>query len=158
IAVRAVLLFVLGMALTQLGAPMMVILSFYGLYFLLVLPVLKWRPVVLAALAALWAIAGPLLSFLVRIPLQDAAGGGAIAFTDLTTTADAGSAVLRLFLTGAYPVLTWMPFVLAGLAIGRLDLRSSQVRRWLGGTGVVLAGLGYGTSWIALYLLGGLRA
>src|SRR5699024_6229772 len=35
IAVRAVLLFVLGMALTQLGAPMMVILSFYGLYFLL---------------------------------------------------------------------------------------------------------------------------
>src|SRR5699024_1596112 len=48
--------------------------------------------------------------------------------------------------------------VLAGLAIGRLDLRSSQVRRWLGGTGVVLAGLGYGTSWIALYLLGGLRA
>lgn len=158
IAVRAVLLFVLGMALTQLGTPMMVILSFYGLYFLLALPVLRLRPVALAVIAAAWAIASPLISFVVRMPLNTKIIGGTISFGDLTTLPEAGSAALRLVLTGAYPVLTWMPFVLAGLAIGRLDLRSTVVRTRMLGTGVGLAVLGYGGSWLALHVFGGLRA
>lgn len=158
IAVRAVLLFVLGMALTELGTPMMVILSCYALYFLLALPVLRLRPVTLVVIAAVWAVVGPLLSFALRMPLDTDTVGGAISFSDLTSLPDAGSAVLRLFLEGTYPVLTWMPFVLAGLAIGRLDLRSAAVRLRLLGTGVGLAALGYGGSWIALHVFGGLRA
>ncbi|WP_223839265.1 hypothetical protein [Saccharopolyspora pogona] len=48
IAVRAVILFVLGMGLT-LGAPIMVILSFYAVYVVLALPVLRVSPGVLAS-------------------------------------------------------------------------------------------------------------
>ncbi|KAA5825876.1 DUF1624 domain-containing protein [Saccharopolyspora hirsuta] len=159
IAVRAVVLFALGMALTQLGTPMMVILSFYALYFLLTLPFLRLRPAALLVLAAVWAIAGPVASFFLRgaIGSGDTAGG-ALAFSDLTSWDAAVAGFQRLLLDGAYPVLTWMPFVLAGLAVGRLDLRSTAVRLKLLISGVVLAVVGTGGSWLALHVFGGVRA
>lgn len=158
IVVRAVILFVLGMALTQLGAQMMVILSFYALYFLLALPFLRVRPAVLAVIAAVWAIAGPLASFAIRSTRTSVdAVGGAMSFSNLTSWDDAVAGFLRLLLDGAYPVLTWMPFVFAGLAVGRLDLRSTAVRLRLLISGVVLAAIGAGGSWLALNVFGGLR-
>ena len=42
-----------------------------------------------------------------------------------------GVGVLDLLLTGFYPAITWMAFVTAGMALGRLDLTSSTVRRRL---------------------------
>ncbi|RKT81957.1 Protein of unknown function [Saccharopolyspora antimicrobica] len=159
IAVRAVVLFVLGMVLTQLGAQMMVILSFYALYFLLALPFLRVRPAVLAVIAAVWTIAGPIASFFIRGAWTSAdTVGGALSFTDLTSWDTAGAGFQRLLLDGAYPVLTWMPFVFAGLAVGRLDLRSTAVRLRLLISGVVLAVIGAGSSWLALNVFGGLRA
>ncbi|MCI2418038.1 DUF1624 domain-containing protein [Saccharopolyspora sp. K220] len=158
IAVRAAILFVLGMALTQLGTPVMVILSFYAVYFLLALPVLRLSPAVLAVLAGIWAVVAPLLSFFIRRSLGEQTAGGALSFSDLATPSDAGAGLLRLLLDGAYPVLTWMPFVLVGLAVGRLDLRSTAVRLRLLGTGVGLAVLGSGGSWLALHVFGGLQA
>lgn len=159
IAVRAAILLVLGMALTQLGAPIMVILSFYAVYFVLALPVLRVSPGVLLALAGAWALLAPQVSFLLRsrVASQETAGG-ALSFSDLTSLPDAGAGVLRLLLDGAYPVLTWMPFVLVGLAVGRLDLRSTAVRLRLLVTGLGLAGIGFGGSWFALHVFGGLRA
>ncbi|GAA4614917.1 heparan-alpha-glucosaminide N-acetyltransferase domain-containing protein [Saccharopolyspora hordei] len=160
VAVRAVVLFLLGMVLTQLGAPMMVILSFYALYFLLALPFLRVRPAVLAVLAAVWAVAGPVVSFVVRsaLPGSGSTAGGALSFTDLTSWDTAVAGVQRLLLDGAYPVITWMPFVFAGLAVGRLDLRSTAVRLRLLVTGVVLTVVGAGGSWLALHVFGGVRA
>ncbi|MER7014741.1 heparan-alpha-glucosaminide N-acetyltransferase domain-containing protein [Saccharopolyspora sp. NPDC000359] len=159
IAVRAALLFVLGMALTQLGTPMMVILSFYALYFLLTLPFLRLRPAVLLVLAAVWAVAGPVASFLIRGAISSGdTAGGALAFSDLTSWDAAVAGFQRLLLDGAYPVLTWMPFVLTGLAVGRLDLRATAVRVKLLVSGVVLAVLGTVGSWLALHVFGGVRA
>ncbi|GAA4831924.1 heparan-alpha-glucosaminide N-acetyltransferase domain-containing protein [Saccharopolyspora rosea] len=158
IAVRAALLFVLGMALTQLGAPIMVILSFYGVYFLLALPLLRLRPGALLATAAVWALVAPQLSFVLRQPMDADSGGGALSFSDLTSLSGAGTGLLNLLLTGTYPVLTWMPFVLTGLALGRCDLRSTAVRVRLFAGGVGLAVLGYGSSWLALNVFGGLRS
>ena len=58
----------------------------------------------------------------------------------------------RLLLTGAYPVLTWMPFLLAGMAIGRLGpVRSSGP---LIAGGPVGALVGYRGSWLAVDVLG----
>ncbi|MHA6798630.1 heparan-alpha-glucosaminide N-acetyltransferase domain-containing protein [Bounagaea algeriensis] len=158
IAVRAVALLLLGMVLTELGAPIMVILSFYGVYFLLALPLLRMPPAVLAATAAVWALLGPVISFALRSGLEQSTAGGAIAFSDVASPADAGQAVLRLLLTGTYPVLTWMPFVLAGMALGRLDLRANAVRLRVFATGAGLAVLGYGGSWLGLHVFGGVRA
>jgi uncharacterized membrane protein len=158
IAVRAAILFVLGMALTQVAVPIMVILAFYAIYFVLALPFLRMSPRALAILAGCWALAGPVVSFLIRDQLPPAdIVGGALSFSDLSSPASAGAGFLRLLVEGAYPVLTWMPFVLAGLAVGRLNLRSTAVRLRLLATGVGLAVLGIGGSWLALHVFHGIR-
>ncbi|MFF6948608.1 heparan-alpha-glucosaminide N-acetyltransferase domain-containing protein [Streptomyces iakyrus] len=160
IAVRAAILFVLGVALAQISTEVIVILSFYALYFVSALPLLHVRPRVLAVLAAAWAVAGPVVSFFMRREMEgsEGTGGGALMFSDLTSLSDAGSGLLRLLLDGTYPVMTWMPFVLAGLAVGRLDLRSTAIRRRLLAAGVALAVVGSGGSWLALHVFGGVEA
>ncbi|MFF9030250.1 heparan-alpha-glucosaminide N-acetyltransferase domain-containing protein [Streptomyces iakyrus] len=160
IAVRAAILFVLGMALAQISTEVIVILSFYALYFLLALPLLRVPPRFLAVLAAAWAVAGPVVSFFLRREVEgsEGTGGGALMFRDLTSLSDAGSGLLRLLLDGTYPVMTWMPFVLAGLAVGRLDLRSTTIRLRLLAAGVALAVVGSGGSWLALHAFGGIEA
>ncbi|MEU3889419.1 heparan-alpha-glucosaminide N-acetyltransferase domain-containing protein [Streptomyces sp. NPDC029041] len=160
IAVRAAILFVLGMALAQISTEVVVILSFYALYFLLALPLLRVPPSRLAVLAAAWAVAGPVMSFFIRREVEGNVGtsGGALMFSDLTSLSDAGSGLVRLLLEGTYPVMTWMPLVLAGLAVGRLDLRSAAIRLRLLAAGVALAVAGSGGSWLALHVFGGIEA
>ncbi|NYH77488.1 putative membrane protein YeiB [Actinopolyspora biskrensis] len=154
IAVRAAVLFVIGLVLTTLNVPAMVILAFYGVLFVLSIPVLRLRTTALATLAAVFAVAGPIASFLIRstTPPRKIIGytPGLADFTSLDGLAHAFRALL---LTGAYPVLTWIPFLLAGMALGRLDLRA--VRGRLVGIGAALGLLGYGTSWLALNVFGG---
>ncbi|GAA5135352.1 heparan-alpha-glucosaminide N-acetyltransferase domain-containing protein [Pseudonocardia adelaidensis] len=156
VAVRAVLLAALGIGLVPISSGPMVILPVYGVEFLLVLPLLFTRARTLAWTAAVWAVAGPLLSFALRSRMEVTTLGGTIAPSDLTSFSAAGEAVVRLLLTGAYPVLTWMPFLLAGMAIGRLDLVRSAGRLIAGG--LVGATLGYGGSWLAVDVLGGRQA
>ncbi|SDQ19974.1 DUF1624 domain-containing protein [Actinopolyspora saharensis] len=66
IAVRALVLFVIGLVLTTLNVPAMVILAFYGVLFVLAIPVLRLRTTALASLAAVFAVAAPIASFLIR--------------------------------------------------------------------------------------------
>ncbi|MBP2369501.1 heparan-alpha-glucosaminide N-acetyltransferase domain-containing protein [Pseudonocardia parietis] len=163
VAVRALLLVGLGLVLAAVSTGPMVILVVYGVEFLLVLPLLFARPVVLAMIAAVWAVAGPLLSFALRSvlpgPRNDAGQlllGNVMHASDLTSAAGLVRALDTVLLSGAYPVLTWMPFLLLGMAIGRLDLRACAGRLLAGG----LAGatIGYGGSWLAMDVLGGRQA
>jgi uncharacterized membrane protein YeiB len=155
IAVRAAVLFALGLVLAAISTGPMVILAFYAVMFVLVLPLLWLRPAALLAWAAGWALVGPQVSFVLRRVIETNTIGGAVAPSDLTSWGEAGEAALRLLLTGAYPVATWMPFVLLGLAVGRLDLRSSAVQVRLAVAGVGAAAIGYGGSWLAVDVLGG---
>ena len=156
IAVRAAILFPLGLALTSMQVPAQVILAFYAVLFLLSIPLLRLRAGVLGALAAGTAIAGPLVSFWIR---KTAGQADELGFTpslaDLTSLGGLGRAFQAILLDGAYPVLTWIPFMLAGMAVGRLDLRARAVRLRLAGVGAALALLGYGGSWLALNAFGG---
>ncbi len=160
IAVRAVLLVVLGLLLAVISTGPMVILVVYGVLFWLLLPVLFAPARALAVAAAVWAVAGPLLSWVLRARFgstTDAAGrtvlGATVHPADLTSPAGLLHALDTVLLSGAYPVLTWMPFLLLGMALGRLDLRSAGVRLLTGGALGALAG--YGGSWLALDVLGG---
>ncbi|MFP5071974.1 heparan-alpha-glucosaminide N-acetyltransferase domain-containing protein [Pseudonocardia nantongensis] len=153
VAVRAVLLIVFGVALAGISSGPMVILAVYGVEFLLVLPVLCTRARTLATAAAVWAMAGPLLSFALRSGMSVQTLGGTVSPTDLTAPGSALDALVRVLLTGAYPVLTWMPFLLLGMALGRLDLPRYAGRLVAGGLGGAL--LGYGGSWLAVDVLGG---
>ncbi|MCO7195910.1 heparan-alpha-glucosaminide N-acetyltransferase domain-containing protein [Pseudonocardia sp. McavD-2-B] len=160
IAVRGLLLVVLGLLLAEISSGPMVILVVYGVLFWLLLPVLFAPARALAVAAAVWAVAGPLLSWVLRARFgspTDADGqtvlGATVHLSDLTSPAGLVHALDTVLLSGAYPVLTWMPFLLLGMAVGRLDLRTA-------GTGLVAGGaagavLGYGGSWLALDVLGG---
>src|SRR5690606_19554878 len=51
-----------------------------------------------------------------------------------------------------YPVVTWIVFPLAGLAVGRTDLRSPRTAGWLVAGGALAALVGYTTGHLATEL------
>jgi hypothetical protein len=122
------------MALVELDPPIAVILTNYGLLFLLAIPLLGLRPRTLMWLCAGWVVVVPLLSQAWRAHLP-AGPGDQIGLADLT---DPVGLLTRLALTGYYPVLTWLAYLLAGLAVGRLHLRRLGVAVGLTLGGVLL--------------------
>ncbi|MDR6867067.1 peptidoglycan/LPS O-acetylase OafA/YrhL [Microbacterium resistens] len=158
--VRAALLAACGGLLTALGTPVVVILASFGLWFALVTPFLRLGARPLFLIAGAWAVLGPPLSFVLRSTLPAAgpftnAGpvAGPVAGPITGPVTDAGELLWSGLVSGDYPALTWMPFVLAGLATGRLDLSSARIRVRLGAVGAGLATLAYGGS--ALFLATG---
>jgi uncharacterized membrane protein len=134
--VRGVLVGLLGLAVVGLRPPVAVILAYYGLLFVVAIPLLRARAGPLAAGAVVAVVAGPVLSHLLRTGLP--AGPGPQA--GLGALADPGQLLVTLTLTGYYPVLPWTAYLLAGMAVGRLDLRDTRVAARLLGGGVLLAG------------------
>lgn len=156
VAARAILVALLGLALAQLhsGIGIALILTYYGLFFLLALPALWLSARGLALLAAIWAIAGPIESYAIRNQMEQTAFGGHPDFGMLTSWSGVKQAFQMLALTGTYPALTWMPFLFAGMALGRWGIRSLRPRPVLG-VGAALALLGYGGSWLVQHPFGG---
>ncbi|EST36479.1 DUF418 domain-containing protein [Streptomyces roseochromogenus] len=149
VVIRALVLLALGTALTMCGTPVEVILAFYGLYFLLVLPLYRLGARPLAVIAAASALVLPQLLYVIQHALPADGADGV-----WTWPADADGIVSLLF-TGSYPALTWIPFVIAGMAVARLDLAATAVRVRLALTGIGLAVLGHGGSWLALHMVPG---
>ncbi|MFF4732540.1 DUF418 domain-containing protein [Streptomyces mirabilis] len=155
VVIRALVLLVLGTALTLTGTPVEVILAFYGLYFLLVLPLYRLGARPLAVIAVSGALILPQILYVVQQALNPGGGDGGGPGEIWAWPADADGIVSLLF-TGGYPALAWIPFVVvAGMAVARLDLASTIVRTRLAITGVALAVLGYGGSFLALHLVPG---
>ncbi|WP_083521615.1 heparan-alpha-glucosaminide N-acetyltransferase domain-containing protein [Arthrobacter luteolus] len=148
IAVRAGIIMVIGLLLGYLAIQAQVILAYYGVMFLLALPLLKLSVRALTWLAGSTALLMPFLMQGLRDYLPDP-GEEQPTFTGLFTHFDVTAA--QLLLTGVYPVLPWMAFICAGLAIGRLDLRSRRVQTGLlaGGCGLALL-----TTLASAFLLG----
>ncbi|MGC0403580.1 putative membrane protein YeiB [Streptomyces sp. SAI-126] len=145
VIIRAVILLALGTALTLTGTPVVPILAFYGLFFLLVLPLYRLGAKPLALIAAGWALVGPQLLY----ALKPVVGGRVFL------SYGQADGPVSLFFTGGYPALTWVPFVIAGMALARCDLAATSVRIRLALTGVALAVTGYGGSWLAVRLVPG---
>ncbi|MBW0090866.1 DUF1624 domain-containing protein [Pseudonocardia sp. KRD-184] len=133
--VRGVLVGLLGLALVALRPPVAVILAYYGLLFVVAVPLLRMRAGALAAGAAVMVVAGPVLSHLLRAGLRDGPGPQA----GLPALADPGQLLVTLSLTGYYPVLPWTAYLLAGMAVGRLDLRRPRTAAFLLAGGAALA-------------------
>ncbi|GAA4936628.1 heparan-alpha-glucosaminide N-acetyltransferase domain-containing protein [Streptomonospora halophila] len=157
VVVRGLLVLPLGVGLTMLGTPVAVILAYYAAFFVLAVPLIDERWKVVAGTAAILAAAGPVVSFWLRSMIADGPLAGPAALVEAydPMVALSGSGLLDLLVTGSYPALTWLPYVLAGLAVGRLDLTSLRVRAGLVATGTALAALGYGLSWVAMNPMGG---
>ncbi len=136
LAIRALLIALLGLALGELETGLAIILTYYGLLFLLGLPFLGLRARALFAWAAAWVVVAPVISHLVRPHLAPRSGPSP-AFDQLSNP---GHLLAELLLTGYYPCLPWLAYLLLGMAIGRCDLRSRsvQIRLVLGGLAVAV--------------------
>lgn len=146
LVVRALLVGALGLGLeSALDAPPAVILAQYGLLFLVALPLLRVPAPALFAAAAVWCVASPVLSHVLRAGMPDGPG------PQPSFTMAPGELLVTLGLTGYYPVLTWITYLLVGIGIGRLELESPRTAWRLVGAGAALAVLALGTS----ALLGG---
>ncbi len=132
IALRAIVLFVLGVGLSTLGSGIAIILDYYALMFLGVLPLLFLRVRVLAAIAVVLAIAAPTL---------------AMAVGDERPDMNPLRYLAQLYLlTGYYPALIWIPFLIAGLICVRSDLTRPRTQVFMIGLGAAASVLGYGAA------------
>lgn len=149
VLVRAVLLLGLVGLLDLLGTRVLLILGFYAAYFVLALPFLRWSPGRLAIAAGAFALAGPVLVHY---------GPEVLARAGLRLPEDGSGALTDFLLSGHYPAAVWMAYVLAGLAIGRLDLTATAVRVALVGGGLLAMLVAYAISAAVVEPLGGTRA
>jgi len=149
ILVRAVLLLALVGLLDLLGTRVLLILGFYAAYFVLALPFLRRRPRDLLLLAGALAVVGPVIAYWA----PEALARGGLHLPD-----DGSGAVTDFLVSGHYPAVVWMAYVLVGIAIGRSDLASTPVRLGLVVGGLVAAAVGYGVSAAVVDPLGGAEA
>ena len=136
IAARAALIGGVGLLLGEVDSGIAVILASYAAFFLLAGPFLALRSRWVLLLAAGWALAGPVLSFVLRQRLPDPT----YAVPGVGSLFDPVGLVRDLLVTGYYPALTWLPYLLLGIVLGRVDLGATQVRLrlLLGGASAVL--------------------
>lgn len=149
IAMRALVIAVVGLTLGGLDVNVAIILVHYALLFLCVLPFLGLSLKHLLAWAGGWILFSPVVAYLLRPwflagepPLHL---GHNPSWEDLST---AGPLLGDLFLTGYYPVFQWLAFLLVGLAIGRLPLDRPRVAGilLLAGTAVAIAAKALGNA------------
>lgn len=129
--IRAAMLYPLGLALQELTTFIAIILQSYALFFA-VAPLLRRLPTrTLLAAAAVVAVAGS-WTYQVVGPELDSFEGP----SDLLT--NPSSALWSLFFNGNYPFFPVAAFFMVGMALGRLDLRSTAVAKALAGAGTVI--------------------
>ncbi|GAA1120118.1 heparan-alpha-glucosaminide N-acetyltransferase domain-containing protein [Nesterenkonia jeotgali] len=148
IAVRALLVVVIGLLVAALNSGVAIILVHYGLLFLLALPFLRLGAVPLFTLAGAWVAAAPVAYWWLHNDLRSSWEG----FPDMWRlwhspgVADLANPTLLgmdLALTGYYPLLLWPAYLLTGMAIGRLQLQRTSTALRLAGTGLGLAAASY---------------
>ncbi|MDO5743065.1 MAG: heparan-alpha-glucosaminide N-acetyltransferase domain-containing protein [Micrococcaceae bacterium] len=140
VAVRAVLVFVLGLGLGMLESGVAVILVHYGLLFLFAIPFLGARARTLGFWAAGWLLLSPLAFYLLRPWLGGSMDPYRLGASPLPQDLATPKVFLAdVFVTGYYPLVIWFGFILAGLCVGRLALGRPPVALALAVGGAALA-------------------
>lgn len=156
---RCACLLLLGLGLASLRPGFLVILSFYAVYFLAAEPLLRLRTPQLAAVAAASVVLGPVLSYLLGpvVGFDTAAHGEVPTLADLASPTGLGTALDQLLLTGGYPALTYLPYLLVGLLLARLAHPQRPAAHWLpvACAGIAAATAGYAGAWLAIERCGG---
>ncbi len=124
LAIRAVVVVVIGFGLIALDTPVYVILPTYGALFLLVVPVLRLRPVPLLVIAGVCAVLSPVAALFVA-------------------PAYVGADMVGVQLGLVYPVVTFLAYVLVGLAVARAGLEARSRQVVLLASGAVVAATAY---------------
>lgn len=131
---RALFLFVVGALYTPIWPAD--ILHFYGVYLLVAALAFAWPT--RALLAGALGVNAVFLALLFTLDYERGWNWETIEYAGLWTPR---GSLRHLFFNGFHPVFPWVGFLLVGLVVGRLDLRSVRVRRrLLFGGAALLAG------------------
>jgi hypothetical protein len=158
---RGLALILIGLTLGLSPSGVVVILVYYGVMFWVAIVLLRWSNRVLLIGAVALGLAWPFLSSWLRAGLEEPFELGSASWLSF---ADPVAFARGLFLTGTYPVPTWIVYVMVGMVAGRLILAAidnGALRRlglWFAFVGTVLAGLAWGASALLAGPLGGLAA
>ena len=117
LVVRGALIAVIGLFLGELPSGIAIILVNYGALFILAPLFLRFPTWLLGATAWAWFLLAPLVSHAVRT--------GRVGDTDLVMPAFTSLAApdmwIGLVLTGYYPLLQWLGYIVLGMWLARLD-------------------------------------
>jgi uncharacterized membrane protein len=158
VAVRAVLIGIVGLVVAAIlpwDPPAYGILLYYAVFFLLAIPFLSLRARYLFPAAAVFSLVAPILIQRVGPALPESSDYNHTLVTVFTEPLATAS---ELLLTGSYPALSYMTYLLVGLGLGRLNLRSQRVQALVAGAGAALAVLANLLSHLLLHAAGGYQA
>jgi len=149
---RALIITLIGLALNSaLDPDIDVILPYYGLMFLLVIPLLRRSSGILIAISIGLVVLAPLAvlaSFNTNLPADEPTLAALIHPVELFSP---------LLVTGSYPIVAYMAFICVGMVIGRLDLSTRRMAVRLTVVGAVLAAGAWLLSTLILFRFGGLH-
>jgi uncharacterized membrane protein len=154
VVARAVVVAAVGLVLGTFETPVAVILVYYGVFFVVTTPFLGLRARTLAVCAATAALVVPVVSHLLRPDLPPRERGS----PTFDSLGDPAGLLTQLTLTGYYPALPWLAYLLTGLAVGRLALGSARVQVTVLAVGAALAAGAKALAWLLLHPLGGYEA
>src|SRR5690554_6499013 len=161
LAIRAAVLFLVSLLVDQFSGMNLSILEFYSIWLLLLIPLLRTSPRTLLTAAAIGGIVLPIFCFVVlnygrEWPISPMNGSPQAAYglALLWQPLDWLAKLKQLLIGGGFQTPYAIPLLLAGLAIGRLDLRSTAVLRKLAISGAVFVAGSWLLSQLALGPLG----
>ncbi|RAG64922.1 hypothetical protein DN536_36820, partial [Burkholderia multivorans] len=111
VLVRAASIIVIGLFLGAITTNLAVILVNYGVMFGIALLFLRLRAWALFTLAGVWMVVSPIVSMWLRSSFGLEPSYLPMSWTDLGSLENAA---LELVLTGYYPILQWMAYILLG--------------------------------------------
>jgi hypothetical protein len=154
LAVRGLLILLVGLLLGHLDTPILTIIPYFGVLFLLAIPFYGRSSRVLLIAAALFAVLGPVFRHLLNGRVPEQADPDA-DYTLVTAAGQPDLFALDMLLTGHYPAVLWMAYLCVGMVIGRQVLTSRRLALFLLGWGSALAVAAWGASRILLGPAGG---
>lgn len=155
---RGACVIAVGLVLAVLQQQAVIVLVYLGVALWLAVPLLTARRWVVLTVCGVLALAVPVANWWARAELQTVSELWSPGFLDLGDPVKLGRAVL---LTGTYPALTWLVYVLIGMLLGRATIASVGVGRVtrtagiMAGAGAAAAVVATGLSVVATTLLPG---
>jgi hypothetical protein len=156
LAVRGLLILLVGLLLGHLGTDIETIIPYFGILFFLALPFYARSSRVLLISAALFALLGPVLRHLLNGHIPEEADPGA-DYTIFTAAQQPVPFAADMLVTGHYPAILWMVYLCVGIVIGRQVLTSRRLALQLMGWGAALAVAAWSLSRFLLGPAGGFQ-
>lgn len=134
IAIRGLILLVIGVLLASAGPDMLIVLTTLGISFLLCTMLVSLRGPTLLALGATGMFVLPQLAHWLRQNVFQMTGDelGVVPRLEHFTSVDgAGIALRAVLLDGMYPALTWLPVIVFGMGVMTIGVDGAKRILWL---------------------------